>query len=169
MCLSILIEFGPKLTDRFLKIRISIFIWKKFVESPTGPKCRMAGITLKAISALRVIWWQNEKETMQKYKLKLGSALLSALLPPTGVSFYAKSVKFCVVQVYHFWGFWVISKVVSVVFWSLPDTLETFWDDPGHFLESLFFHDFWGFWHHIFTSSSNNDFEKMFMGTNQVC
>ena len=39
---------------------------------------------------------------MQKYKLKLESALLSALLPPTGVSFYVNSVKFCVVQVYHF-------------------------------------------------------------------
>jgi len=44
----------------------------------------------------------EEEGTMQKYKLKLESALLSALLPPTGVSFYANSVKFCVVQVYHF-------------------------------------------------------------------
>ena len=44
----------------------------------------------------------KEEGTMQKYKLKLESALLSALPPPTGVSFYANSVKFCAVQVYHF-------------------------------------------------------------------
>ena len=44
----------------------------------------------------------KENETMQKYKLELESALLSALLPPTGVSFYANSVKFSVVQAYHF-------------------------------------------------------------------
>ena len=44
----------------------------------------------------------KEEGTTQKYKLKLESALLSAHLPPTEVSFYANSVKFCVVQVCHF-------------------------------------------------------------------
>ena len=45
----------------------------------------------------------KEEGTMQKKQIET-RALLSALLPPTGVSFYANSVKFCVVQVYHFWG-----------------------------------------------------------------
>ena len=49
MFLLVVIEVGAKLTEVSLKIRISIFIWKKFVERPTGPKCRMAGITLQHI------------------------------------------------------------------------------------------------------------------------
>ena len=50
--------------------------------------------------------------------------------------------------------------MVSVVFLSLSDTLKIFEDDLGHFLKSLFFHDFLGFRYHILTSHSNNNFKK---------
>ena len=72
-------------------------------------------------------------------KLNFESALLSALLPPTGVSFYVNLVKFCVVKLNE------VSKLEPIqkhYFWW-PEAPRTFpdwsWTHLGKF---FFFHNF---------------------------
>ena len=82
--------------------------------------------------ALQVIVTSQEKK---EHKLDAESALLSVLLPPTGVNFYANFVKFCGVKFHQVYKLEPIQKHCFDDL-KLPGPPQI---DPGHIWENSFF------------------------------
>ena len=78
-----------------------------------------------------------KREYIRKHKLKIESALLSVLLPPTGVSFYAN---FCFSVLMKFPS-WHPLKIIVFDDLKVPGPPQI---DPGHIWENSFFHVFGG-------------------------